>query len=1035
MKLKRKIKTKTSIKCFLLTFFVSLIFSANMQAQEITVQGTITNEEDNSPIPGVSVVVQGTTRGAVSDFDGNYIIKAKIGDVLQFSYLGMDNKSVKVTSPNLNVIMTPAVEELDDIVVIGYGAIKKKELTGAVAQVKAEDIEQIVTSDLARALQGQVAGVNVNFNSGEPGEPSSIQIRGISSLTGSNNPLFVVDGIAFDEDPNINPSEIETIDVLKDAASASIYGTRGAGGVILITTRRGREGKNQISFDSSIGIQNVPTGNFVETLNTPEQIFVDLASNVASEADSSPFNLLNNTSILDDITNNDAIIQRYNLRFSGGSKDVNYSIISGYFGQKGIFGNAELNRYNLRANVRIKKKKWGINSGFGFTIDDRSGVGASGLLRNSLVYSPFFPSIDEVQEFAVSGQAANRVRAVLGSLTNKNDQDRYRLDVNTQINYQITPSLQFVSTVGAGITHSNRSQANRPFRITAFFENLNTISQGFVIESTARRIVLNSNAGLNYNKTFGKKHSLKGTFLVSSEKDTNVSFAVRADGLIDNGLSLLSNTTDGVVATSNAQIPRLINGGFINPDFQITRIGTIARILYDYDKKYLLNISARRDGSSQFGENNRWATFPSVSVAWNIAEEEFWAPFKSVVNNFKYRASYGTTGNDRIPSFSFLNARVPSLNTVFGDPSALRVGGAQVGLSNPDVKWETTKQYNFGFDLGFFRNKVTFTADYYTTQKEDLLLRVVNPGSSGTTSSTPKNVGNMTNVGIEYALRYRGNSKSKKFKWNIGATYTKNSNVVTQLNGDTDFIFLAGSTQLVQGNPGVLVLQKGEEAGSFWLFRTAGVIRDADELLEYRSTLNPDVGNTFREGDLRYVDVNGDGRINDDDREIRGSGLPEFEIGLNINLSYKNLSLTSNWYASSGNEVLNGSRATAFSERRNRDLLFQWTPTNRDATLPIWRARRNEHRNYSSNTDLFLEDGSYIRLNNVQLAYNFPKKWLKGLSLNSASLFVSGQNLVTFSGYSGYDPGVGGNSITRRGVDATTFPLSSQYNIGFKFNF
>jgi len=390
----------------------------------------------------------------------------------------------------------------------------------------------------------------------------------------------------------VEESEIETIDVLKDAASASIYGTRGAGGVILITTRRGREGKNQISFDSSIGIQNVPTGNFVETLNTPEQIFVDLASNVASEADSSPFNLLNNTSILDDITNNDAIIQRYNLRFSGGSKDVNYSIISGYFGQKGIFGNAELNRYNLRANVRIKKKKWGINSGFGFTIDDRSGVGASGLLRNSLVYSPFFPSIDEVQEFAVSGQAANRVRAVLGSLTNKNDQDRYRLDVNTQINYQITPSLQFVSTVGAGITHSNRSQATQPFRITAFFENLNTTSQGFVIESTARRIVLNSNAGLNYNKTFGKKHSLKGTFLVSSEKDTNVSFAVRADGLIDNGLSLLSNTTDGVVATSNAQIPRLINGGFINPDFQITRIGTIARILYDYDKKYLLNISA-----------------------------------------------------------------------------------------------------------------------------------------------------------------------------------------------------------------------------------------------------------------------------------------------------------------------------------------------------------------------------------------------------------------------------------------------------------
>ncbi len=1035
MKKNNIIKAKTVMrKTFLLAFLIFMCLQSNAQAQS-TVSGVVTSAADDFPIIGATINKVGTKIFATTDFDGVYTIKAKKGDILKFTYLGMKSQTITISGTKLNVVLEQEASQLEDVVVIGYGAVQKKELTGAVSQIKSEEIDNFVTADLASALQGQIAGLNVNAVSGEPGETSSILIRGISSLTGTNSPLYVVDGIPYDEDPNINPNEVQTIDVLKDAASAAIYGTRGAGGVILITTKQGKENTNTVSFDGSFGIQNLSNNNFTETLNASEQLFADNVSGINSGTANTPYSLLYNTDIKDFAINENALIQKYNLRFSGGTKGVTYSLLGGYFSQEGIIGAARLDRYSLRGNVRIKKNKWSFNNGFGLTIDNNDTTG-SGLIRNALSYLPFFPDIETVVDYPVNGDARNRVQALLGSLNNVGKRDRYRVDANTQINYQITPALSLTTLLGASFTYLFQTRVSVPFSLVDPFASDVTDSgrvevRGSVLEAVRRSFNLNWNGGLNYKKKFGK-HSFTGTGLVSAERLKVVDFAVFAAGLLPNGLTGLSNTNDPAIVSSAFSVPRNIPGNFVSPDSEITRIGTIVRLLYDYDKRYLINLSTRYDGSSQFSKNKRWNAFPSASFAWNIAQEEFWSPIKHVVNNLKYRISYGTTGNDRFTPYASEPLLVTGLNNVQGTPARLLPGNSQENLSSTELQWETTKQFNLGTDISFFKNKLTFTTDYYVTKKDDLLLNVVNPPSSGvgTNGLTVINVGNMTNRGLEISGTYRG--KYKDFSWIAKANYSKNKNIVTNLAGDTEQVPLRG-TQLVSGDPQpITYLIKGEAAGSFYVHRTDGIINDEDELAEY---INQTGEITSKLGDLKIVDVNGDGVINDDDKEVRGSGLADFELGLNLNLKYKNISLSSNWSGSFGNEVFNGSRATAFSHGRHRDLLYQWSPQNPNAIIPVYRGISRSHGNYATDTDRLLEDGSFVRLTNLTLSYALPKKILSSLGLSSGNIFITGQNLFTLTNYSGFNPAVGGNNINRRGLDSSVYPITTTHSIGFKLKF
>lgn len=1062
--MKNKQLTKTNNYARHLALSVLLVFgmffSVNAQT-DIEVSGTVTGATDGLPIPGVAVIIKGTGIGAATDFDGNYTIGAKLGDILEFSGIGFKTLTQKVTGEKLDVKIEEEVQNLGETVLIGYGKVEKKEVTGAVAQIKAEQIEDFVTADLASALQGQIAGVNINADTGEPGEPASISIRGVSSLTGSNNPLFVVDGIAFDEDPNLNPNEIETIDVLKDAASASIYGTRGAGGVIIITTKKGKEGKNTIDFDVNIGVQDIPSRGFVDLLNLTDQLFVNEVSGANERANnSSRFNLTNESNIEREILNENALTQRYNLRFSGGSKGFNYSTSGGYFKQEGAVTGSIFERYNLRSNFRIKKNKWAINTGFGFTIEDRDLIG-DGLLATARNLQPTSGNLADFENFPVNGDGnfaqRDRLTRFFNAINaNDNSQNRFRFDINNKIDYKITKDLTFTNTFGGAFTTFFRT-ASTPDQTRFLNDNEEDepnfeILPGDIREGVTREQTLNLTTGFNYDKEFGK-HSFKLIALGSVEEFKARSFAARVEGLPEGSLNTFDNAggetaeTSPQVVSNSGTVPEL--NAFVRPDQLIRRLGLIGRVIYNYDKRYILSVSVRRDGSSQFGPDFRFNTFPSVSAAWNISEEEFWEPYKGVVNDLKLRASRGTTGNDRVPSFEFFErANSTAVGSLFNNNSNINDGILLSQASNTALQWETTVQTNFGVDLALFKNALTISMDYYNSEKEDLLLGVETPGSAGFGGgSTTQNVGNLVNSGFEYAVNYRGKI-NKDFKFNIGGTLTKNTSIVEELANGVELIDLTpiqgvfnsefrGNNRFRNSLPRLTSLIRGQEPGTFRLFRTDGLFRTQQEVDDYTAVTNTDNSIFDAEvGNVRIVDVNGDGVIDQNDRESRGSGQPRFEGGLNLGITFKQFSLNSSWVGSYGNEVLNGARFEAFNDGRARDLLFQFDPViNPDANLQQTDGRLAGNTNFASETDLFLEDGSFIRLRNIVFTYRFHKKILEKLSLSAASLSITGQNLVTFTEYSGFNPSAGGNNIIARGIDRSAFPLARSYNVGLKVRF
>ncbi|MDX6747933.1 TonB-dependent receptor [Polaribacter sp. PL03] len=1041
MKILNLLLKKKKQSSLMLLFF--LMFSFTAFAQKDVVRGTVTDAADNSPIPGVSILVQGTTVGTSTDFDGNYTIKAKLGDILVFSYLGMKQQKLKVKKTTLSVAMDADVQSLDEIVVIGYGTRKKKELTGSVARVKADEIENVITSDLSTALQGQIAGVSVVASSGEPGEGSSILIRGVSSLSGSNDPLFVVDGVPQSGDPRLNPNEIETIDVLKDAASASIYGTRAAGGVILITTKRGKVGNAKISLEVSNGIQIITRQT--PLMNTTEQVFFDLndPTRSGSSARSDRFSLLNDNDLRDLTENNYAQISRYNFNISGGDEGATYSVVLGVFDQEGTVINSGLRRYNLRSNVNVTKNKWTFNNGFGFTIDDRERPNFNLLIQGQRA----LPYLDEVSPESLSvvndnDEAAGPYEQILEALTRERQVKRYRFEANTNIKYKINKHFDFTTLISGVITHEEEKQIQPKFEL---FDsngiNLRAEEDSFVFEEREKTILLNFNAGLNYNQKFGK-HNVSALALVNIEQENYTSIAAVNKGLSFSNPTNLSLGTLGAEAVSSGNVG--INGpNFIEPDYITKRVGTVGRVLYDYDGKYLFSASARLDASNQFSKDNLYAFFPSVSAGWNISDEKFWSNYKGTINNFKLRASIGTTGNDRFAANSVFSPVFTGYNAYFDSEAGTtteKPGFVQQSFGNPSLKWEVTTQRNIGLDMSFFRNKLTLTADYYVTDKKDLLSNIrINPsfGAPATverfvgTNFAVFNIGNMTNKGFEAALRYR--PKTGNVRWNILGTFTKNKNEVTSINGSVGTQLFPTQSILgdIFGLP--IGLQVGREAGSFLLYETDGLLRSQEEVDVYNATY----GEQAQIGDLKYIDSDNNGSVRDfTDRVYKGSGLPDYEVGLNIQATYKNFYFATNWYASVGNEVYNATRANAFRAGRAKDLVYQFIPgVNENTNIPSFRSRNRGDANFNGSSDFFIEDGSFIRLRNVVFGYTLPSEVSEKLGLTRFNMFANAQNVLTITNYTGLDPEVGGNNIQQKGVDRGLIPVTASFNFGFRVNF
>ncbi|MDO6738727.1 TonB-dependent receptor [Wenyingzhuangia sp. 2_MG-2023] len=1017
-----------------LTMMMFLVFGFQLQAQKIGVNGTIMNSEDNLPIPGVSVVIKGSNIGTISDFDGNYTINAKIGDVLKFSYLGMNPKLIKVTKREINVEMQTNLEDLDEVVVIGYGAIKKKEVTGAVSSIKAKDIEQIVTSDLGTALQGQMAGVNVISSSGEPGATSEILIRGITSVAGSNSPLYVVDGLIQDSDPHISPNEIETIDVLKDAASTAIYGTRGAAGVILITTKQGKAGSLSIRANATYGIQHL-NGTPTRLMNANQQTYFDLVkrrSNLVPD-DKNPFlgefptnKFQYDTNFFKNVVIDNQPVKTVSLNMSGGTKDITYSVTTGLFKKEGTLVKSNFERFNVRANTTYKHGKLDIKANVSISSEQRDFT--PGALVNQIIrYQPNRQDLlsikpDEVIVTETNGanDDTNRTGWVLESFEN----ERTREDVNTQtnfsINYELFKGLKLTALYGYS-TGSNYGHSFNPFREVVTFngKNLSPSSSSSVGNSALKRKNQSFNTYATYKFNIKKDHNfiLMGGF--TFEDYHTEQFSAGRSKVLNNSIKTLNGTSEN---------PNVNSG----PDRRHKLQGVITRLQYNYKGKYLLSSSVRRDASSRFSPENRSHIFPSTALAWNISDEYFWAPLKSSINNFKLRTSYGEVGNESFGDYSYSPVITPNIDYVFGKDSKQELvnGATQTGFANSEVKWETSIQKNIGVDLGFFKNKITLVAEYYHKTNKDMLFPVTIPGSSGSTSKRTLNIGNMTNKGLEVALGYR--TKIKKINVRMNGTFTTNKNKITKIQGLGGFAF-TNDNGLINGdrnNSLVTTLAEGYEAGAFFLYPTDGIIKTDEQLQAYKNLGNPGA----KLGDLIYRDTDDNGSIGEEDRIYSGSGLPEYEIGYSLNMDYKGFDMSMNWYAALGHEIMNGSKATAYAYGRHEDLVYQWSQANLTSNIPAFRGISKNHPNYRGHTDQWLEKGDYLRLKQVTLGYSLSKKIIKNLGVSRLRFYVSAQNPITLTKYTGYDPEIGGG-ISSRGLDKGNYPITSQYLAGLNLNF
>ncbi len=1015
--------------------FVQLSF-----AQKNVVTGTV-KDVDGFPLIGATVVAKGTTVGVITDIDGFYSIKVPElkKPVLVVSYIGMETKEVPVDGQKvLNFTLEENTLVLDEVVAIGYGVVKRKEMMGAATQVSSEALEKTVSSDLSMALQGAVPGLSITSSTGEPGASANIQIRGVTSISGSNTPLFVVDGVPQEGDPMISSNEVAQIDVLKDAASCAIYGTRGAAGVILITTKSGQEGKARVTFDATLGIQEVNTSGLPNLMNSVEQTYFDLLAGrvgnnytydklVILDVNKKPSYYKNDTDVYDMLINNYKPEQSYNVTVSGGNKNLTYSVVAGYYDQKGILHNASYDRINLRSNIVYTndRAKLSVSSTYQLAEQSKASGTSIGYAMGLLPYSPELDLTAPSYEIAGESSDAAMTARLIRSIRTTDITETSVATVDAGFDYKITKDLTL--TTKGGLRTQKLFALKKIPNISIYDQDGEMLNDGKV-QSLIQNQNINRQSyiftgGFNYQKKWNSGHKLSAIALFSYEQYENKGFIAGREGIMDNDLDVINNGTLNPYATNTR--------GYTDK-----LMGLIGRVMYDYQSRYLFSVSARADASSKFAKQNRWGMFPSVSAGWNVSSEKFWEPLQSTVSQFKIRGSYGTTGNQNFASYSFLPNINSNYDYSFG-PSGMesvQSGAVQLAYANPDLKWETSKQANLGFDFGFLKNALLFSADFYDTKKDNMLATVKTPPSAGGGNKNDalvvRNIGNMTNRGMELNLSHK---YTKKDFWiNSSINYSLNRNEITHLGNDGAIIYNSNSTVTNGDNNSVVsVFAEGYEAGAFFLYKTNGVANTKEKLEEFQK-IKP----TAQMGDLIFVDTDGDGQITNNDRVYAGSALPSFEMGLNVSIGYKGFDISTNWYASVGNEAINGALVESYSQGRNENLLYMWSPSNPNSNIPAHRGHTKTHDNYIGYSDLWIEDASFLRMQLLSVGYTLTSKHIKVLPKSSSvRLSLSGQNLLTLTRYSGLDPEIGGNGLTNRGIDRGNYPVSRKYMFGVKVNF
>ncbi len=1023
---------------------VSLLFfiftSTFLSAQTFTVSGKVIYKSDQTPLTNASVTVKGTTISTKTDGNGMFSISASKGATLVFSYIGFASQSATVNKETtLTIQLEEAVKTGEDVVVIGYGTKKRKELTTAISSITAKEIAKIPVADAAQALQGKVSGVTIVQGSGAPGGTggTQIRIRGITSLTNTNNPLIVVDGYPLPDQNADNvlnsfgTGDIESIDVLKDAAAASIYGVRGSNGVIMITTKRGKAGKTSLSVDVYRGLQKawqLPT-----MLNAREYAIINSEARIASGLQVIPkladFNAIETqygagTNWLNEIFRR-AAIQSVNINANGGSEKAQFSLSAGYFKQDGILYKTDFERFTIRFNGDIKVNNR-IKIGNSLSMNKYTEHGAD-------TYTPFNSNVllaltapptvkPRNNDGTYSGgngsiDGFDEPNPVYQLEVPKNNNTKYRITGNVFTEINILNDLKFKAIFGADFNYQEINNFNPATTATGgrpYFQTGYSVQKGLYPDYLAEYT-------LTYDKRLAAKHKINAVAGYTFQEN-RFSYVVAGRG--GNFTQNIPVLNDQVFRPTD--ISQIYNGSADGINQRL--ISYIGRLNYDYDSRGYVTFSIRKDGSSNFAPKNQFAIFPSVSAGWTLTEEPFLKNSKWL-NELKVRASFGYVGNQNIPGYAYIQSINQSFQYTFGNSTGSGgvVGGAAPSKSyNPDIKWEKNQQVDLGFDGSILDNKIGFNVDFYQRRSKDLILFVAPTLISGTYEAVPFNTGVLQNRGIDLNLNGKIYSR-KNVSWNASTVISTYKNKVISLGLSAP---LDGGFARITG--GSLRTTQGAPANFFYGFVTEGIFQNYGEIAKHATqTAGNDPTTSTAPGDIKFRDLNGDGVINNEDRTNIGNQFPSFTFGLTNTIVYNNFELSVFIQASQGNKVLNFTRwyteGGVSNGNYSNTVLKRWTVEGSSNTQP--RVTLNDPNGNNRVSDRFVEDGSYLRFKNVRIAYFLPTKWTNYLKLSKTQVYVSAQNLFTFTKYTGLDPEVGS------GVDVGFYPQARTMIAGISINF
>lgn len=988
------------------------------QQQAKTVTGTVT-DVSGEPIIGANIRIKGTTTGTITDIDGNFSIEAEPQSVIEVSYIGyLTQETVINNQKSIRFLLKEDTKTLDEVVVIGYGVQKKADLTGSVANINTEKLNTQSNANIGQALQGKIAGVDIVSQGGAPGSGTRIMVRGIGTLNNAS-PLYIVDGMYMNIIDHINPNDIASIDVLKDASSAAIYGSRAANGVIIVTTKEGSntEGKPIIDLSVNLGISTaskfldmLDAKGWAEVTTIARQAIgkpaLDMATDLANKPDND----------WQDIMFRPALMQNYNLSVKGGGKYSTYYTGLGYFNQDGIVKGTNYQRYNIQSKNDYKRGIFsaGTNLIISFSHDKPLHQELRGGMIGTILQSvPTLEKYDDTREGGYGGTYGDVVNIPHPlAIIDDNIMDRYNENV------KIFANLYAQIELFKGLKY--KLNLTPDFSFERYKNYLNKYDFGLATNSITqlterqrrRRNILVENL-LTFDRTFGE-HKISALAGYTYQDSRFRHIQAYGEGL-PQGLEEIDAATTNRSNEGNS--------------WRSVLTSILGRVFYSYQNKYLFTATIRRDGSSKFGKNNRYGYFPSFSLGWNVAEEKF---MENVhwLDQLKLRGGYGVLGNQEIDNYQYSSTITTGINYPDGNGGLLQ-GAFPKNFANPDIKWEETAMTNVGIDFMAFNNRLSLTADYYVKNTKDILLTVPIPISSGGANDPIRNAGKIRNNGFEFNLGWM-DQPNPDISYGINLIGSFNKNKVIAMGSESGSIKGGSTNQNITTSE----TKAGYPIGGYWLISTAGYFNSQEEVDAYAKD-GKKIQPAAEPGDIKFVDANNDGVINDDDRVFQGSPFPDFTFALNGNMRYKNFDLSIGLQGVLGNKIYNATRQTLEDVTKGSNFLAScldyWTPENKNASHPrlTWD---DPNRNTRAESDRYLENGSYLRLRSVQLGYTFPQTWFKG-AIQHARVYINAENLFTITSYSGYSPDVNADNANYRGFDNFIYPTNRTFMLGLNVTF